>query len=140
NKRLQDIKVTPSFWPDNDTTKIDMLDYAYEIEYFDQNLQKMLDVLEEKGMLDNTLIIVTSDNGMPFPRAKGQVYELSNHLPLAIMWGKGIKNPGRIVNDFVSFIDFAPTLLDVAGIDQNQSGMKHITGKSLTDILFSGKD
>src|SRR5690606_19317839 len=92
------------------------------------------------GMLDNTLIIVTSDNGMPFPRAKGQVYELSNHLPLAIMWGTGIENPGRIVNDFVSFIDFAPTFLEVAGIDSKKSGMKGITGKSLTDILFSRKD
>ncbi len=93
-----------------DTIRTDMLDYAFEIEYFDSHLQKMLQKLEEIGELENTIVIVTADNGMPFPRIKGQVYEYSNHLPLAIMWPDGIKNPGRVVNDFVNFIDFAPTL------------------------------
>ena len=95
-----------------------MLDYAYEIEYFDSQLVKMLEILEKRGELENTIVIVTADNGMPFPRAKGQVYELSNHVPLAIMWGKGIKNPGRKIFDFISFIDFAPTLLEAAGIER----------------------
>ena len=77
----------------------DLLDYAFEIEHFDNQLVKMLEILEKKGELDNTIVIVTADNGMPFPRAKGQVYELSNHVPLAIMWGKGIRNPGRKIFD-----------------------------------------
>lgn len=63
-----------------------MLDYAFEVEYFDQNLGKILDILEKKGELDNTMIIVTSDIGMPFPRIKGHVYEYDNHFPLAVMW------------------------------------------------------
>lgn len=129
----------PAFWPDADTIRTDLLDYAFEIEYFDLHLQRMLNILEEKGRLKNTLVIVTADNGMPFPRIKGQVYEYSNHLPLAIMWPDGIKNPGRIVDDFISFIDFAPTILELAGISQELANMQPITGSSLKDIFVSKK-
>jgi N-sulfoglucosamine sulfohydrolase len=138
-KKLEDIDNIFNFWPDNDTVRADMLDYAFEIEYFDQHLQQMLDILEKNGELDNTLVIVTADNGMPFPRIKGQEYELSNHLPLAIMWKNGIKNPGRTVDDFVNFIDFAPTYFELANIDPTKIGMQSIQGRSLTDILFSEK-
>jgi len=136
-KNLSDIDEVPVFWPDNDTIRTDMLDYAYEIEWFDNHLKKMLYLLEERNMLQNTLVVVTADNGMPFPRVKGQVYEYSNHLPLAIMWKDGIANPGREVADYVNFIDFAPTFLELANIDQEQSGMQTITGTSMTDIFFS---
>ena len=137
-KKTEDVDHVPIFWPNNETVRNDMLDYAFEIEWFDAHLQKMLELLEEKGELDNTLVIVTADNGMPFPRIKGQAYEYSNHLPLAIMWKDGIKNPGRSVDDFVCFIDFAPTYLELAGLTPKQSGMQAITGKSLTDIFESG--
>ncbi len=134
-KSISEIDKVFGFWPDNDTVRNDMLDYAFEIEYFDSHLAKMLKILEEKGLLENTLIVVTADNGMPFPRVKGNAYELSNHLPLAIMWPKGIKNPGRTVDDFVSFTDFAPTFLDLAGISEKQSGMQKMEGKSMRPVL-----
>lgn len=139
-KNLEQIDEVPEFWPDVDTVRTDMLDYAFEIEYFDSHLQKMLQKLEEIGELNNTLVIVTADNGMPFPRIKGQVYEYSNHLPLAIMWPEGIKNPGRVVNDFVNFIDFAPTYLNLAGLTAEEAGMQPVTGKSLTDIFYSEEE
>jgi N-sulfoglucosamine sulfohydrolase len=134
-KNLTDIDKVPAFWPDNDTVRADMLDYAYEIEYFDQHLGKILAILEERGELENTIVVVTADNGMPFPRIKGQKYELSNHLPLAIMWPDGIKNPGRVEESLVSFIDFAPTFLELAGLEPEAIGMQPITGKSLIDIF-----
>ena len=96
-------------------------------------------VLEERGELERTLVVVTADNGMPFPRAKGYAYEVSNHMPLAVMWPAGIRNPGRQVDDFVSFLDLAPTFLEVAGLSEADSGMKPIEGRSLTDIFRSGK-
>jgi len=139
-KKLSDIINVLKFWPDNDTTRNDMLDYAFEIEYFDNHLVRMLDILEKKGKLDNTIVIVTSDNGMPFPRVKGQEYEYSNHMPMAIMWGKGIKHPGRILNDYISFIDITPTILEAAGIEQQNSGMQPIEGKSFVNILLSARD
>ncbi len=137
-KNLSDLDEVLPVWPDNDTIRHDMLDYAYEIEWFDLHLGKMIAELEKRGMLENTIIVVTSDNGMPFPRIKGQSYELSNHLPLAIMWPKGIKNPGRQINDFISFTDFAPTFLQATGIQPEVSGMKAMEGKSLLP-LFENK-
>lgn len=139
-KKLSDIDKVPAYWLDNDTVRTDMLDYAFEIEYFDSHLQKMLDILEEKGMLDNTLIVVTSDNGMPFPRVKAQEYPISCHLPLAIMWADGINKPGRKITDFVSHIDFSATFLEVAGISEKESGMQKITGKSLVNIFNSAEE
>ncbi|HLN54863.1 MAG TPA: sulfatase [Bacteroidales bacterium] len=138
-KKIEDIDRVYSFWPATDTVKTDMLDYAYEIEYFDNHLERMLKILEEKGELENTIVIVTADNGMPFPRIKGQAYDFSNHLPMAIMWPQKIKNPGRQVNDFISLIDITPTILEAAGIDSVQSGMKPVTGRSLMNIFLSGK-
>lgn len=136
-KSPEDIDEVFPFWPDSRTVRHDMLDYAYEIEHFDAHLGRMLASLEERGALANTLVIVTSDNGMPFPRVKAQEYELSNHLPLAMMWLDGVAHPGRTVDDFVSFVDLAPTILDAAGVDWAATGMQPAAGSSLMDILRS---
>lgn len=110
-----EIDRVPAFWPDNDTVRNDMLDYGFEIEHYDRQLGQMLARLEELGELDNTLVIVTSDNGMPFPRAKGTQYEYAHHMPLAVMWPRGLREPGRREPAYVSFVDIAPTVLEVAG-------------------------
>ena len=138
-KKTGDIAKVPAFWPDDEIVRKDMLDYAFETEHFDSHLVKMLNLLEQQGKLDNTIIIVTADNGMPFPRAKGQVYEYSNHIPMAIMWKKGIRNPGRTIFDFISFIDIAPTILESSGIANISSAMHKMQGKSFMDIFRSGK-
>lgn len=139
-KKLSDIDRVPGFWPDNEIVRNDMLDYAFEIEHFDNHLARMIAMLEKSGQLDNTIILVTSDNGMPFPRVKGNEYLLSNHLPLAVMWPNGIENPGREIQDFVSFIDFAPTFLEVAELAPEDSTMQALTGKSLVPIFESEKN
>lgn len=136
-KKVSDITEVPAFWPDNDSVRTDMLDYAFEVEHFDAHLGKMLALLEESGELENTIVVVTADNGMPFPRIKGQMYAYDNHLPLAIQWGKGIKKPGRKIDDYVNFIDFAPTFLEVAGVAPMESKMQAITGKSLNEFFKS---
>jgi len=138
-KKLDQVDRVPAHWPDNETIRADLLDYAFEIEHFDGHLERMLELLEWRGLLDNTLVVVTADNGMPFPHVKGQEYEYSNHLPLAMMWKKGVRNPGRKVDDFVSFIDFAPTFLELAGLTAERVGMQPVTGRSLMDIFRSGK-
>jgi N-sulfoglucosamine sulfohydrolase len=138
-KSVGDIDRVPGFWPDNETVRNDMLDYAFEVEHFDRHLGQMLAALERRGLLENTIVIVTSDHGMPFPRAKGQAYDASNHVPLAMMWKNGIKAVGRKVDDYVSFADFAPTLVELAGLKWAQTGMQPAIGRSLRDILFSNK-
>jgi len=132
---LSGIDRVPAFWPDTDTVRNDMLDYAYEINHFDAHLMRMIKKLEETGQLDNTIIIVTADNGMAFPRAKGLQYEYSNHLPLAIMWKKGIEQPGRNEESLISFVDIAPTLLALAGVDSEQLTNMDMAGKDMLDLF-----
>lgn len=138
-KRLTDIDRVPGCWPDNETVRNDLLDYAYEVEHFDRHLGRMLAELEKRGQLANTLIIVTSDNGMPFPRSKGNSGEMPNHLPFAVMWPGHIARPGRTIDDYVSFVDVAPTLMDVAGLAWSATGMAPTVGRSLTSIFGSEK-
>jgi N-sulfoglucosamine sulfohydrolase len=140
NKKLTDIDSVPAYWPDNEIVRNDMLDYGLEIDWADLHLARMIENLEKRGLLENTIIVVTSDHGMPFPRVKAQSYMHSSIVPMAIMWPKGIKHPGRTVDDMVSFIDFASTFLELAGIPYEESGMKSSPGKSLTDIFYSTKD
>lgn len=136
-KSLGDIDHVPDYWPNHDIVRHDMLDYAFEVEHVDDHLGRMLDELDKRGELDNTLVIVTSDHGMPFPRVKGYAYHDSNHVPLAIRWPEGLRNPGRVVDDFVDFTDIAPTILDYAGISHADSGMQPITGESWRPLLES---
>jgi arylsulfatase A-like enzyme len=135
SKKLTDLPRVPGFWPDNEAVRNDMLDYAYEVEHFDRQLGQMIALLEQRGELDNTIIIVTSDNGMPFPRVKGQEYEMATHLPLVISWKNGISQPGRVANDYISFIDFAPTFIELAGLRWEETGMAPAAGRSLVDLL-----
>ncbi|MDR1103043.1 MAG: sulfatase [Tannerella sp.] len=139
-KSLAMIERVPEFLPDNDTVRTDLLDYAFEIEYFDRQVGEMLDVLERNGLLENTIFVITSDNGMPFPRSKANNYEYANHMPLAVCWKGGIRNPGRTVEDYISFIDYAPTFLDVAGVEWEESGMLQTPGKSMTDLFRDETD
>lgn len=129
----------PAFWPDNDSVRTDMLDYAFEIEYFDKQIQRFVNELDKRGILENTIIVVTSDNGMPFPRCKANNYEYAAHMPLVVMWKNGISHPGRTVSDYVNFIDFTPTFLDVSHTPQSKSGMQTPSGKSLKSIFKNGK-
>ncbi len=135
-KKLSEVKV-PEFLPDTEEIRGDLLDYAVEIEWFDQQLVKMLNYLESIGELENTIVIVTSDNGMAFPRAKANSYEYGAHVPLAIRYPKKFAM-GRKVDDKVGFIDFAPTILEVSGTAPKK--MLPMSGESFLDILESKKD
>ena len=94
-KKTSDIDHVPAFWPDNDTVRRDMLDYAIEVEAFDTEVGSVLKTLDASGLANDTLVIVTSDHGMPFPRVKGHTIDSAHHIPFVACWPNGIKNPGR---------------------------------------------
>lgn len=121
----------PAFLPADSIVQSDIEDYALEIEWFDTQLGKMIEFLKQKGELENTIIVVTSDNGMPFPSAKANLTEYGSHVPLAISWPAKIK--AGISDRLVSLIDLAPTFLNIAAVND----APQMTGKSLTDILFA---
>ena len=119
----------PQFLPDDEVIRNDLLDYAVEIEWFDQHLGQMMAILEEAGELENTIIVVTSDNGMAFPYAKANLQEYGTHVPLAIT-GPGVK-ANKVTDYLTSLIDLAPTFLEWVGIKPFEG----ITGNSLYAIL-----
>lgn len=131
-KKLENA-VVPPFLPDTPEVRSDILDYDLEIEWFDRHLGRMLQALEDAGEIENTIVIVTADNGMSFPRAKANCYEYGIHVPLAVSWPKRVPG-GRVVQDVVGFVDLAPTILEAAGLKP-----EGLSGKSLLGLL-TGKD
>lgn len=123
----------PGWLPDTPEVRKDILDYYREVEQFDRQLGEIISFLKEKGEYENTLIIITSDNGMPFPRAKANLYDSGTKVPLIISMG-GLIVPMEI-HEFVSLTDIAPTILEVAVKDIPAA----MTGSSLWGLLRKEK-
>ncbi len=124
----------PACLPDDEAVRIDLADYYWEVQRFDREVGEVVDRLEAMGELENTVVVVSGDNGMPFPRCKATLYDLGTRVPLAVRWGAKVKG-NRRVEDFVSLCDLAPTFLEAAGLKRGES----MTGRSLLPILLSGK-
>ncbi len=124
----------PSFLPDNETVRGDLLDYLHEITRFDAEVERHLQWLRRADRRDNTLVLITSDNGMPFPRSKCNLYDWGTRMPLAAAWPGQIP-AGRVVDDFVSFSDVGPTLLEAADIPRPA----YMVGRSFLNVLLSNK-
>jgi arylsulfatase A-like enzyme len=126
------VKVHASL-PDRPEVRDDILDYYFEVQRFDTMIGELLKTLDASGRADNTIVIVTSDNGMPFPRAKANLYDAGTHVPLAIRWPKGIKKP-QSVDDLVCHVDVTATILEAAGVRSDGT----IDGQSLVRY-FNGE-
>jgi uncharacterized sulfatase len=131
--RPEDVKV-PACLPDHETVRKDLCDYFFEVQRFDREAGEILKLLEEKGELENTLVAMSGDNGLPFPRCKSNLYDTGTNVPLAVRWPGPIKG-GRIVEDFVSLQDLAPTFLEAGGLKPPAA----MTGRSLLGLLTSDK-
>lgn len=120
----------PNYLPDNQIVRDDIADYIDAAQIFDKNCGDILNKLEKEGLLDNTVVVITGDNGWAFPRAKATLYDAGTHVPLAIMWNNVIK-PSRTNDSLVSLTDLAPTFLEAAGVNPPSS----MVGKSLLPTL-----
>jgi arylsulfatase A-like enzyme len=127
--KASDVAVPP-YLPDTPQVRNDLLDYYAEVQRFDRQVGQMLELLERAGKLDDTLVVMTSDNGMPFPRCKTNVYDCGSRMPLAVRWGDRIK-AGRQVDEMVSLTDLCPTFLEAAGL----APAAETTGQSFLDLL-----
>jgi N-sulfoglucosamine sulfohydrolase len=129
---LSKIKLFPHF-PDSPEIRGDVADYYFEVQRFDKLVGDGIAALEEAGELDNTIIVMSGDHGMPFPRCKSNNYDSGARVPLAIRWPKKIK-AGTVINNFVSLIDLAPTYYEAVGV----AVPTDVSGRSLLP-LFAGK-
>ncbi len=122
--------------------------YAAMIEHLDENIGKVLDALETKGIADDTIIVFTSDNGglssaegsatcnAPLHRGKGWMYEGGTREPTLIKW-PGVIEPNSITNSVITSPDWYPTLLEACGLPLQPK--QHVDGKSFVEVL-KGED
>ena len=122
----------PPYLIDGPDTRRDLADYYDEISRMDGDIARMLGELEKRNLMHNTIIVFLSDNGMPFPRAKGTLYDSGIQTPLIFVWKDKIKPETVHNNGLISTIDLAPTLLDLAGIDIPEN----MYGRGFKEILF----
>ena len=108
----------PPYHPDVPEVRRDLANYYDLVTAVDRKVGTMLKFLEKKGVADNTVVILTGDHGRGLPRSKRWIYDSGIHVPLIVRWPGKIE-PGSVRDDLVSFIDFAPTMLALAGVPQN---------------------
>lgn len=131
---LSKIKV-PSYLPDSEEVRKDIADYYNEIQMFDKEVASYLALIGEMGQLENTIVIICSDNGWQMPRGLANLYDAGTKIPLIVSWPDNFKG-NRKITDFVSLNDFAPTFLEIAGIKIPEE----MTAKSLLPILNSEEE
>ena len=131
---MESIQVPP-YLPDVPEVRGDMADYYAEIEGFDTSVGGLLALLSEFGAAHDTVVIIASDNGWQMPRGLANLYDAGTRLPLVIsMPGRF---PGaRVVDDFVSLADLAPTIIELAGLPLPDG----LTATSLVPILESAEE
>lgn len=121
----------PPFLADEMPTKTDLARYYDEISRFDFFIGEVEAELDRQGVLENTIILVLSDNGRPFPRSKTRLIDSGIKSPLIVKWPEGISKAGSISESMLSSIDLAPTFLELAGLVPPDS----FQGKSFRAVL-----
>lgn len=106
--------IVPPFLPDADSTRKDLALYYDEISRLDSYMGKVMQVLKDQGVDENTLVIYMTDNGRPFPRCKTRMYDSGIKTPFIVRWPEKLKQ-GR-TDALVSSIDIAPTFCELAGV------------------------
>ena len=125
-----DALVIPTGLVDGPGTRREFARYYREVSRFDRDVGRVVAELDAQGVLENTLLIVMSDNGRPFPGAKENLYDDGIKTPFIIHWPQGITQPG-VRRQLLSMVDLAPTLLDLAGLPV-PAGMQ---GHSFVELL-----
>ncbi len=122
-------------FPDVPEVRGDVADYYFEVQRFDSDVAAALSLLEEIGEADNTIVVITGDHGMPFPRCKSNLYDSGTRVPLAIRWPTRMQ-PAQSLEGFVSLTDLAPTFLAAAGV----SVPLEMTGHNLLPAILTGDE
>ena len=104
----------PPYLPDTAAVREDLALYYDAIARMDAECGEVLRLLARRGLAENTLVLFTGDNGMPFPGAKGTCYDAGLRVPLVVRW-PGRVTPGSVRNELLSHVDLAPTWIEAAG-------------------------
>jgi len=122
----------PKWLPDWPAVRQDLAHYYDFIARMDAEVGQIMDLLASQGNSNDTMVLFTGDNGMPFPRAKGTLYEAGIHVPM-IAWMPGKIAAGSVKREMIGHVDFASTWLNAAGIEQS----KKMQGRSFLPLLLN---
>lgn len=120
----------PAYLPDTPEVREEIADYLAAVEKMDAAFGEAIALLEKQALLEHTVVVCVSDNGWQMPHGLAHCYDAGSHVPIAIRWPGTIK-PGRVVDDFISLTDLAPTFLQIAGLKP----WPEMTGRSFVDVL-----
>lgn len=120
----------PAFLPDTPKVRQDLAHYHDEIARMDAECGRVFDLLRQRGLDKNTLVVFTGDNGMPFPRAKGTCYDPGLRVPL-LAWWPGRIAAGTVKNELIAHVDLPATWLDAAGLAKPAK----MQGRSFLNLL-----
>ena len=124
----------PKYIPTNRHSKTEFAAMQGAIKKMDESILQILKILKKKKLYENTIIIFTTDHGIPFPKAKGTLYDSGIETSLIFNYPK-LKLKNKKFNQLISNIDIIPTLLDFAKIKKS----KKIQGKSFYKLLYNQK-
>jgi len=120
----------PDYLPDNEATRREFFHLKHSVKAVDEGVGKVLSAVAEWGQAENTIVIFTADHGLPFPRAKGTLYDPGTHVAF-IARLPGVTPTGVKSNGLTSNVDVMPTLLEMAGIERGA----RLQGESLLPVL-----
>ena len=131
--------ILPPFFPKNDIIKNDFVTNYKNIEKLDFQIGKLINQLKNDGLYDKTIIFFYSDHGGPFPRYKRSIYDTGLKCPLIIKWDE--KTNGKRNNQMISFIDLAPTIIELSGgkAPKNMEGVSFYNSEN-RDYIFAATD
>jgi N-sulfoglucosamine sulfohydrolase len=116
DRHLPSAAPLPPYYPDTPETRRDMARYYDLITAADLQLADILGQLAADGLEENTVVVFFADHGRGLPRAKRWVYDSGIRVPLVVRWPRGLAS-GVVRHELVSFVDFAPTMLSLAGVE-----------------------
>lgn len=126
--------IVPPWLPDVPEVRGDLADYYGYVTRYDHFVGEQLRVLEQSGRADDTLVIVMTDHGMPFPGAKASSFDSGHHCPLVIARPVAAGGGGARCDAMVNWLDIAPTVYDWLGVDASLVP-GDLPGRSLLPIL-----
>ena len=140
--------LVPPYYPDTQPIRNDIARHYNNIITMDRKVGEILDRLEADGLAEDTIVIWTTDHGDALPRAKRELYDSGLLVPMIIRWPDKYRpaqvQPGSTEDRLISFVDLAPTLLSMAGVDIPDNMQGHAFSGSAEelprDYVFAARD
>lgn len=131
----------PPYFPDTPAVRASIAQFYDNIHFMDRQVSQVLAQLEADGLADNTVVIWTTDHGDAFPRAKRAIYDSGIEVPLVVRFPDGA-GKGSVDAGLVSFVDLAPTILGLAGVESPEfiQGRNFLTADTPRKYVYAARD